>query len=83
MAKLTLRKDQLAKFRRIAGDELKSDKKFAAAIGINPGQVSRVVQGDHAPGTKFITGCLELFGGVDVFADLFALEPDDSSGDDA
>lgn len=73
MAKLALRRDQLTKFRRIAGDNLKSDAQFAAAIDINPGQLSRILSGKSAPGTKFIVGCLELFGGVDVFADLFAI----------
>jgi hypothetical protein len=77
VAKLVLRQAQLAKFRRQHGDRLNSDRKFAAAIGIHPGQVSRVLAGTHPPGTKFIVGCLELFGGADVFPDLFAIEPDE------
>jgi transcriptional regulator with XRE-family HTH domain len=76
VAKLVLRRDQLAKFRRIKGG-IDADTEFAAQIGVNPGQVSRVLGGKSAPGTRFIAGCLELFG-IECFADLFSVEPDDT-----
>lgn len=78
VARLALRRDQLAKFRRIAKDGLEVDAVFAERIGVNPGQVSRVLKGKSAPGTRFIAGCLELFG-IECFADLFSVEPDDQA----
>jgi hypothetical protein len=72
--KLYLRRDQLAKFRNIRGDSVKTDAKFAKAIGVHPAQVSRVLSGACAPGTSFVVGCLKLFGGVDYFGDLFAID---------
>jgi transcriptional regulator with XRE-family HTH domain len=75
VAKIALKRDQLTKFRRIKGG-LDTDAQLAEQIGVNPGQVSRVLKGTSAPGTKFIAGCLELFG-VECFADLFSIEPDD------
>lgn len=77
VARIVLRRDQLAKFRRIARNGLEVDATFAERIGVNPGQVSRVLKGKSAPGTRFIAGCLELFG-VECFADLFSVEPDDT-----
>jgi transcriptional regulator with XRE-family HTH domain len=74
MARLALRLDQLAKFRRLKDVTIDSD--FASRIGVNPSQVSRVLTGKAAPGTRFIAGVLELFG-VDTFADLFSVVPDD------
>lgn len=76
-SKITLRRDNLAKFRRIAG--LESDRAFAKRIGVNHSQVSRVLSGNSRIGTRFIAGCLETFG-VECFADLFAIEPDDDNG---
>lgn len=77
MARISLRSDQLLKFRRIAGQGLEVDATFARRIGMNPGQVSRILHGKSAIGTRFIAGCLELFG-VECFADLFTVEPDDN-----
>jgi transcriptional regulator with XRE-family HTH domain len=77
VARIVLRRDQLAKFRRIAGNGLDVDATFAERIGVNAGQVSRVLSGKSAPGTRFIAGCLDLFG-VECFADLFEVEPDDN-----
>lgn len=77
VARIALRRDNLAKFRRIAKDGLEVDARFAERIGVNAGQVSRVLQGKSAPGTRFIAGCLELFG-VECFGDLFSVEPDDN-----
>ena len=82
MAKIALRFDQLSKFRRIAaknGDPtINVDAAFAERIGVNAGQVSRVLGNKSAPGTRFIAGCLDVFG-VECFADLFAIEPDDDA----
>lgn len=82
VATLVLRKDQLTKFRRIKGQGLEVDATFADRIGVNPGQVSRVLKNKSAPGTRFIAGCLDLFG-VECFADLFAVEPDDNGSEAA
>ena len=81
VAKLALRQDQLAKFRRLAtlggNDAISTDSGFAKLIGVHPSQASRVLSGKAAPGTRFIAGTLELFG-VECFADLFTVEPDDA-----
>lgn len=74
-SKITLRRDTLAKYRRIA--KLESDTAFADRIGVNRSQVSRVLSNKSAVGTRFIAGCLDLFG-AECFADLFAIEPDDN-----
>ncbi len=73
MARLVLRRDNLAKLRRLAG--INTDTDFAKRIGMNKGQVSRVLRGG-APGPKFIANTLELFG-IDFFQELFTVEPDD------
>lgn len=74
-SRITLRLDTLAKYRRIAG--LQSDAAFASRIGVNRSQVGRIVTGKSRIGTRFIAGCLDVFG-VENFADLFAVEPDDN-----
>lgn len=74
-SRITLRRDNLTKFRRIAN--LESNAEFAQRIGVNKSQLNRVLAGTSRLGTRFIAGCLEVFG-VDSFADLFAVEPDDN-----
>lgn len=74
-SRITLHRDTLAKYRRIAG--LQSDAAFAKRIGVNRSQVGRVISGESRIGAKFIAGCLEVFG-VENFADLFSVEPDDN-----
>jgi transcriptional regulator with XRE-family HTH domain len=74
-SRITVRLDVLAKYRRIAG--LQSDAEFAKRIGVNRSQVGRIVRGESRIGTRFIAGCLDAFG-VENFADLFAVEPDDN-----
>lgn len=79
MATIDLKRDQLARFRRIAavGDPaIQVDATFARRIGVHPGQVSRVLKGS-APGARFIAGCMQLFG-PENFADLFVVHPDDN-----
>lgn len=73
-SRITLRRDQLAKFRRIAN--LDSDTVFAERVGVNRSQVNRILSGHSNIGTRFIAGCLETFG-IECFADLFSVEPDD------
>lgn len=83
MSKLALRTDQLAKFRRIKGEELKSDAQFARAIKMSPAQVSRVLSGKSAPGMDFVIGTCQLFGGLDVLPDLFVIDDEDGNGEAA
>lgn len=78
MATISLRRDRLNDFRQLKGEGLEVDAAFAERIGVNPGQVSRVLRGISAPGTRFIAGCLELFG-TKFFADLFTVEPDEDA----
>lgn len=70
---LALRPEGLKKIRRLyavgAGGEL-TDKRLAELIGIDPGQLSRVIQNKSAPGPQFIAGAIEAFG-ADCFEDLF------------
>lgn len=68
MATLTLKRDQLAKFRTLR-DDLKTDAELARRMGMDPAQVSRVLRG-AVPGERFIAGLLSIFG-VDFFSDLF------------
>ena len=79
MAKLALRQDQLAKFRRLSG--IKTDLEFAKRIGVHRSQVSRVLSGDAAPGPRFIAGVVALFG-VECFQDLFTVIPDDNGDEE-
>jgi len=84
MPDLVLRVDRLENFRsQVPG--LETQAAFAERIGLHPGQVSRILGNDgDGPGTgfgrKFIAGVLELFG-IQFFADLFAIVPDDHAGD--
>jgi hypothetical protein len=84
MPDLVLRVDRLENFRsQVPG--LETQAAFAERIGLHPGQVSRILGADgDGPGTgfgrKFIAGVLELFG-IQFFADLFAIVPDDHGVD--
>ena len=78
MPDLILRVDQLENFRsRMPG--LETDAAFAERIGLHPGQVSRVLNDDsHRKfGKRFIAGILDVFG-IEFFADLFTIIPDDN-----
>lgn len=74
-SRITLNLDVLAEYRDIAG--LQSDAEFARRIGVNRSQVGRIVAGKSRIGTRFIAGCLEVFG-IKYFDKLFAIEPDDN-----
>lgn len=78
VAKLALRRDQLTKLRRLKLGDNNTDANFAQLIGVNPGQVSRTLQGKSGPGTRFIAGTLELFG-LEFFTDLYEIQPDDTT----
>ena len=84
MPDLVLRVDRLENFRsQVPG--LETQAAFAERIGLHPGQVSRILGNDgDGPGTgfgrKFIAGVLDLFG-IQFFADLFAIVPDDHAED--
>lgn len=77
IATLRLRKDQLAKIRRWNG--LTTDAALAAKMGIDAGNLSRVLSDKHAqqPGPKFIAAlCLALDAEL---ADLFEVVPEDAA----
>ena len=80
MAKIVLRRQQLAKFRRLVPG-LDVDQELARRMGMDPGQVSRVLRG-ASPGPKFIAGILDVFG-IEFFQDLFAVVPDDDGNGEA
>lgn len=52
VATLHLRTDNLAKIRRWKG--ISTDAQLAVAMGIDPGNLSRVLRGAQQPGPKFI-----------------------------
>jgi len=71
-ATLKLRKDQLAKFRTLAG--IKTDDALAKRMGMDPATVSRVLSGKQDPGSKFIAALVAAFPGMDL-DDLFEVIP--------
>lgn len=68
MATLRLRKDQLGKFRKLAGIE--TDAALATRMGIDAGNLSRVLRGAQQPGPRFIASLVAAFPGMDL-DDLF------------
>jgi transcriptional regulator with XRE-family HTH domain len=74
LATLQLRPEGLAKIRKLA--KIDTDKQLAEKIGLDPATVSRVLTGKSAPGPRFIAGLIDAFG-IEWFADLFAVVPDD------
>lgn len=73
LATIAVKLDGLAKVRRLAG--LITDVSLSDRIGMDPGNVSRILTGKSAPGPKFIAGCMDAFG-TEWFADLFEIVPD-------
>lgn len=59
VATLRLKTETLANYRRLA--QLKTDAALAARMGIDPGNLSRVLQGKQQPGPKFIAAMCEAF----------------------
>lgn len=58
-ATLRLKADVLGNYRRLAG--LKTDAALAARMGIDPGNLSRVLKGNQQPGPKFIAALCAAF----------------------
>lgn len=59
VATLRLKTETLANYRRLA--QLRTDAALAARMGIDPGNLSRVLQGKQRPGPKFIAAMCEAF----------------------
>jgi transcriptional regulator with XRE-family HTH domain len=74
LATLALKQDGLAKVRKLA--KINTDADLAHRIGIDPGNLSRVLAGKAAPGPKFIAGLMDAFG-TEWFTDLFEVVPGD------
>ena len=70
-ATLRLRMDQLGKLRKLAG--LTTDAALAERMGIDAGNLSRVLSGKQAPGPKFIARIVAAFPGFDL-DDLFVVD---------
>lgn len=68
IATLRLRSDALSKYRRIAGIE--TSDALAKRMGIDAGNLSRVLRGTQAPGPKFIASLVAAFPGLEL-DDLF------------
>lgn len=58
-ATLRLKADVLANYRRLAG--LKTDAALAQRMGIDPGNLSRVLRGTQQPGPRFIAALCGAF----------------------
>lgn len=75
-ATLRLRENQLAKLRKTAG--LATDSALAARMGMDPGTVSRVLNGKQAPGPRFIAALVLCFPGWEI-DDLFEVTTEDAA----
>ena len=60
VATLQLKTETLANYRRLAG--LKTDAALAQRMGIDAGNLSRVLKGTQQPGPKFIAAMCDAFG---------------------
>lgn len=75
VATLRLRAEMLAKIRHWKG--IKTDAALAAAMGIDAGNLSRVLKGTQQPGPKFIAAlCTALDADL---ADLFEVVNEDAA----
>lgn len=75
IATLRLRTDNLAKIKRWKGIE--TDAQLAAAMGIDAGNLSRVLRGTQQPGPRFIAAlCHALDAELD---DLFEIVPEEAA----
>lgn len=75
VATLRLRIENLSKIRRWKGIE--TDAQLAAAMGIDAGNLSRVLRGNQQPGPKFIAA---LCHALDAdLADLFEIAEADAA----
>jgi hypothetical protein len=71
---IVLRPDGLAWLKEQHG--ITSDKELALRVGIYQSNLSRVLKGNAEPGTNFIAGALNAFGGWRNFDTLFEIVPD-------
>lgn len=76
VATLHLRTEALAKYRKIAGIE--TNDALAKRMGIDAGNLSRVLTGKQAPGTKFIASLVAAFPGLEL-DDLFEVVMEDAA----
>ncbi len=75
VATLRLKSEQLAKIRR--WKQIKTDAALAAAMGIDAGNLSRVLKGTQQPGPKFIAAlCTALDASLE---DLFEVVTEDAA----
>lgn len=77
---IRLRRTELDKMRR--WKDLHTDSAFAEQLGMDPGQVSRILRGKSRPGLRFLEGCLRIWG-IDAFSNLFELVDDDDGNGEA
>lgn len=67
-ATLRLKTEALAKYRKIAG--IDTGEALAKRMGIDAGNLSRVLKGSQSPGPKFIASLVAAFPGLEI-DDLF------------
>lgn len=75
VATLHLRTESLGKIRRWKG--LTTDAALAAAMDIDPGNLSRVLRGKQQPGPKFIAALCHALDAE--LADLFEVIPEEAA----
>lgn len=77
--RLAIRREALTRIRKLNG--ITSESELARLMGIDVGQMSRVVLSKSDPGTRFIAQILGVLG-VEFFSQIFAVIPDvDSNGE--
>lgn len=69
---ILLRRDQLDKYRRIAG--LTTDQRLADKMGVHQGTVNKVLNGHQTPSKEFIGSLVTAFDGL-AFEDLWEIVP--------
>jgi transcriptional regulator with XRE-family HTH domain len=74
-ATLQLKREVLANYRRLAN--LKTDAALAERMGIDSGNLSRVLRGSQQPGPKFIAALCAAFDAK--LEELFEVVPDDAA----
>jgi transcriptional regulator with XRE-family HTH domain len=71
---LEIRRDALTRARKFFG--IQSEGQLARLMGMDVGQMSRVVLGKSEPGTRFIAELLRVVG-VEFFSQIFVVVPID------
>lgn len=75
-ATLRLRAGQLAKYRRLVG--LETNVALAKRMGVDEGNLSRILRGKQSPSPQFIAALVAAFPGMDM-DDLFEIVPADAA----